>query len=150
MRQYILSILLIMCFFVTSCSPKVMKAISTGLAAAANNNRIHKSIKLMIFGGSNHNVYLGCLNCSEYATDSVFNTYGSYGNSYNSQSIYNSYGIYGSKFSSSSPCNSLAIDPPVVVDQDGNFYGYLTVNAYNSKRISDPNIKIWLNNVCND
>ncbi len=29
--------------------------------------------KLMIFGGTNHGTYLGCLNCSEYATDSVLN-----------------------------------------------------------------------------
>lgn len=149
MRHNILSILFIMCFFLTSCSPKVMKAIATGMAVASNN-RVQNSNKLMIFGGSNHNVYLGCLSCSKYATDSVFNTYGSYGNSFNSQSIYNSYGSYGSKFSSSSPCNSLATDPPIVVDQDGNFYGYLTVNIYNSKKISDPNIKLWLNNVCND
>src|SRR5689334_20529811 len=45
--------------------------------------------KLMIFGGAGHRVYLGCLNCSEYAADSVRNTYGTHGSAYSAESIFN-------------------------------------------------------------
>src|SRR5579864_6734548 len=61
--------------------------------------------KLMIFGGSGHRIYLGCLNCSEYATDSVRNTYGPHGSSYADASVFNRYGDYGSAYSDWSSCN---------------------------------------------
>lgn len=100
--------------------------------------------KIMIFGGSGHDVYLGCLNCSEYDSDSVFNEYGTYGNEYSTDSIFNEYGQYGGEYSSYSPCNEYSTTPPVVVDKDGNFYGYLTINEYMPKAISDENIVNWL------
>ncbi len=100
--------------------------------------------KIMIFGGSNHDVYLGCISCSEYSSDSVFNEYGSYGSEYSTTSIFNEYGQYGGEYSSYSPCNEYASNPPVVVDQDGNFYGYLTINEYKSKVINNEKIKSWL------
>ena len=34
------------------------------------------SPKLMLFGGKNNQQYLGCLNCSQYASDSITNEYG--------------------------------------------------------------------------
>ena len=89
---------------------------------------------LHLYGGKNHDVYLGCLNCSEYDTDSIWNEYGKYGSSYNSNCIWNEYGTYGSSYNSYSPWNSYSNDSPVVVDKDGNFYGYFTVNAYKDKR----------------
>ncbi len=89
---------------------------------------------LHIYGGRDHDVYLGCLNCDSYNTNSIWNAYGTYGSSYNSKSIWNSYGSYGSEYSSTSPFNSYASDPPVIVDRDGGFYGYFTVNEYKNKR----------------
>ena len=96
------------------------------------------SAKLMLFGGKNNNQYLGCLNCSKFAIDSILNEYGKYGNGLNSVSIWNSYGTYGSKYSQYSPWNPYATAPPVIVDESGNFYGYFTVNRYfpNRTRIS--------------
>lgn len=44
------------------------------------------------------------------------------------------YRNYGSAYSSYSPFNSYASYPPVIVDEEGNFYGYFTVNKYKSKR----------------
>ena len=41
---------------------------------------------------------------------------------------------YGIAYSSYSPFNSYASYPPVIVDEEGNFYGYFTVNKYKSKR----------------
>lgn len=89
---------------------------------------------LHIYGGKDHDVYLGCINCDSYNSNSIWNEYGTYGSSYNSKSIWNSYGSYGSEYSSTSPFNSYASHPPVIVDKDGGFYGYFTVNKYKDKR----------------
>lgn len=95
---------------------------------------IAHSQTLHLYGGKNHDVYLGCLNCDEYNSDSIWNTYGTYGSKYNTNSIWNAYGTYGSKYNSYSPWNAYSSDPPVVVDKNGKFYGYFTVNAYKEKR----------------
>lgn len=89
---------------------------------------------LMIFGGDNHDVYLGKLNASEYDSESIWNEYGYYGSSYSSTSIWNEFSSYGSDYSSYSPFNEYATYPPVIVDAKGNFYGYFTVNKYKPKR----------------
>lgn len=89
---------------------------------------------LLLYGGHSHDKFLGCLNCSEHDSGSVCNEYGSYGSGYNSDSIWNSYGQYGSSYSSLSPWNTYASDPPVIVDRNGRFYGYLTANEYKPKR----------------
>lgn len=89
---------------------------------------------LHIYGGNNHDVYLGCLNCNKYDKNSIWNAYGTYGSKYNSNSIWNAYGTYGSKYNSASPWSSYSNDPPVIVDKDGGFYGYFTTNKYKSKR----------------
>ena len=35
--------------------------------------------KLHLYGGSNHDVYLGCLNCSKTDSNSIWNDLGKYG-----------------------------------------------------------------------
>lgn len=89
---------------------------------------------LYIYGGEDHDVFLGKLNASKYDSKSILNEYGTYGSEYNANSIWNEYGTYGSEYSSYSPFNSYASYPPVIVDEEGNFYGYFTVNKYKSKR----------------
>lgn len=89
---------------------------------------------LYIYGGEEHDVFLGKLNASKYDSKSIWNEYGTYGSEYNANSIWNEYGTYGSAYSSYSPFNSYASYPPVIVDEEGNFYGYFTVNKYKSKR----------------
>ena len=74
--------------------------------------------KLHLYGGSNHDVYLGCLNCSK--TDS--------------NSIWNDFGTYGTPMNSLSPWNDFASKPPIVVDASGKFCGYFTVNKSYNKR----------------
>lgn len=91
-------------------------------------------VDLLLFGGESHKTFLGCLNCNRYSSSSVCNAYGSHGSKYNADSIWNKYGAFGSKYSAQSPWNKYATDPPVVVDDDGNFYGYLTSNRYEAKR----------------
>jgi hypothetical protein len=82
----------------------------------------------MLFGDKNNEQYLGCLNCSQYALDSIMNEYGTYGNEFSNVSIWNTYGTYGSSYSQYSPWNRFATNPPAIVNQDGNFYGYFTIN----------------------
>lgn len=89
---------------------------------------------LYIYGGEDHDVFLGKLNASKYDSKSIWNEYGTYGSEYNTNSIWNEYGTYGSAYSLYSPFNSYASYPPVIVDEEGNFYGYFTVNKYKSKR----------------
>jgi hypothetical protein len=89
---------------------------------------------LHLYGGSDHDVYLGCINCDEYDSNSIWNEYGTYGNSYNSNSIWNEYGTYGNEYNSDSPWNAYGTNPPVVIDKQGGFYGYFTVNEYKDKR----------------
>jgi hypothetical protein len=55
---------------------------------------------------------------------------------------------FGSPYSSYSACNPYATDPPVIVDSAGNFYGRLTVNAYNTERTQDQTFLTWLAATC--
>lgn len=98
------------------------------LSVVATSQTLH------LYGGENHDVYLGCLNCDSYNQNSIWNTYGKYGNSYNSKSIWNAYGTFGNQYNSYSPWNAYLNNPPVVVDKEGNFYGYFSINAYTSQR----------------
>jgi len=100
--------------------------------------------KLMLFGGEDHMTYLGCLNCSEFTSDSVFNKYGAHGSAYASESIWNHYSEYGSSYSNEGACNPYATDPPVIVDSEGKFYGRLTANAYHHQLGSGSEYREWL------
>jgi hypothetical protein len=61
-----------------------MLATASGIAQA--------QVKLMLFGSAGHDVYLGCLNCSDVAPDSVHNDIGQYGSDISPQSIFNDIG----------------------------------------------------------
>lgn len=123
-------------------------AASTGSRATADSMAATRSAKLMLFGGVNHKTFLGCLTCSEYDVDSVFNTFGMYGSRFSVTSIFNNFSEYGSKYSSYSPCNEVALDPPVIVDGAGNFYGRLTVSTVHPQRTSNREWQAWIAGVC--
>jgi hypothetical protein len=89
---------------------------------------------LLLFGGSDHKTFLGCLNCSEFDSGSVCNQFGSAGSQFNSESIWNQFGHYGSQFSSDSPWNRFSSSGPVIVDKAGLFYGRFTANQFVSDR----------------
>lgn len=130
-------------------TPEQWHAISQNLATAAGSSSpLPAPSKLMVFGGHDHQTYLGCLSCSEYASDSIANEYGSFGSPYSSTSVTNSYSAFGSQYSSYSACNPYATDPPVIVDSQGHFYGRLTVNMYNAQRSRDENLMGWLAAIC--
>lgn len=85
-------------------------------AQERRESRLYTQKKLMLFGGNNNKVYLGCLSNSEYATDSIFNEYGLHGSVYAVNSIWNTVSIYGSSYSQYSSWNRYASNPPVIVD----------------------------------
>lgn len=84
---------------------------------------------ILIFGGMNHKDFLGCLTCNQYSNNSVFNKFSTYGWA-NIFGVWNPFGEYKNQFSSTSACNEYAADPPVLVDQQGSFYGRLSVNQF--------------------
>lgn len=92
---------------------------------------------IFIYGGKNNDVFLGCLNCSKYDKNSIWNAYSNYGSKYSSKSIWNKYGSYGGSYSSYSPFNEYTSDSPVLVDKNGNFYGYFTANKYKNQRTTN-------------
>ena len=81
----------------------------------------------LLFDGE---LFLGCLNCSEYSADSVCNEHGIHGGKYHSNSIWNEYGTYGNSHSSSSPWNKYSSSGPKIADRQGNDYGRFAVNSY--------------------
>lgn len=89
-----------------------------------------RSQTLFIYGGENHDVYLGKFNAGPYDSESIWNKYGKYGSKYRSESIWNAYGTYGSKYNRLSPWNEFSSNPPVLVDAYGKIYGYFTANQY--------------------
>ena len=111
-----------------------MKVILSLVLAIVFASNVFSQKILHIYGGKDHDVYLGCINCDKYNSASIWNAYGTYGSKYNSQSIWNKYGEYGGKYGTYTPFNSYSNTPPIVVDKEGNSYGYLTTNKYKSSR----------------
>lgn len=97
---------------------------------------------LQIYGGRNHDTYLGCLNCNKFDAASIWNAYGSHGSKFQPHSIWNRFGEFGNAYSQYSPFNTYASNPPVIVDRQGNFYGYFTINTYHHKRADFDLVKV--------
>lgn len=72
--------------------------------------------------------YLGEIT-NKYASDSIYNQYGSHGSPYASESIWNQYGTYGSEYSSSSPWNRYSSSGQLII-KNGSVLGRLTVNEH--------------------
>lgn len=87
----------------------------------------------LLFGGKNHDKFLGCLNCNKYDNSSIWNKYGKFGSKYDSDSIWNKYGTYGSKYNNESPWNKYSTESPVIVDHSGKYYGKFTTNKYDDQ-----------------
>ena len=105
------------------------------LLLLAMNTANAADTKIMIFGGKGHDVYLGCLNCPESASDSIFNSSGKFGrcsgiydDNLFCRGIYKEYGGKG-LYKDQSACGSNASDPPVIVDENGGYYGRLSLGG---------------------
>lgn len=114
-----------------------MRKLAVGLAVLAlfiSERSDSQSEAIQIFGGDNHDVYLGCLNCSEFDSNSVANQFGKYGWG-SVGGAWNHFGNYADSYGNNSACNEYARKPPALVDRHGAFYGYLSVNEYLSNSI---------------
>ncbi|HXB44742.1 MAG TPA: hypothetical protein VNV85_11815 [Puia sp.] len=63
---------------------------------------------LQICGGQSHKIYLGCLNCDNVQSNSIWNDVGDFGSDVSDLSIWNDIGDYGSDISDFSPWNDIA------------------------------------------
>ena len=105
--------------------------------------------RMLLRGGVNHDVFLGCLTCSRFDAESVTNPRGTHGSEHGYASIHNAHGIYGSRYSDTSVCNPYAQHPPLVVSEHGREIGYLTLNRFVEGAIRQPSLVGWLeNDVC--
>jgi hypothetical protein len=102
--------------------------------------------KVMIYGGENHDVYLGCITCTQFNGESVWNENGVYGTKNNNLSIWSEFSEYGNEFSYLSPWNEYATHPPILVDENGGYYGYFTRNPYFKDRTEVEFFVYVLNN----
>jgi hypothetical protein len=102
--------------------------------------------KVMIYGGENHDVYLGCITCTQFNGESIWNAEGIYGTKNNNLSIWSEFSEYGNEFSYLSPWNEYATKPPILVDENGGYYGYFTRNAYFKDRTEVEFFVYVLNN----
>src|SRR5712691_806235 len=119
------------------CAPEFWNGVAQGMASSAPRAPSGAPHKLMLFAGQGHRTYLGCLSCSEYENESVYNNYGPFGSAYGGTSIFNAYSPFGGQYGAYSPCNAYSADPPVIEDEAGNFYGRLTVNRYARQATTD-------------
>ena len=124
---------------------------STGAAEPARDDDAVTSpdYELMILGGPQHEVFLGCL-CDEKRPDSVFNMLGEHGSHSSPTSIRNKFAAYGSNYDDTSACNVAATRPPVVMSSDGKSLGLLTLNASLKRRIAAPSVTDWLSRMCGE
>jgi hypothetical protein len=97
-----------------------------------------QELRLGLFGGPQHKVYLGCLTCAPRDIDSVCNPFGMAGSLDSITSIWNEHGPYGSAFSLESPWNKAATDGPMVYDAQGRLYGFFSANPAHVNRVKTP------------
>ncbi len=74
--------------------------------------------------------YLGKLVTGKHDTDGLWNDYSNYGGKYGENSIWNKYGDYGSKYGQYSAFYKYASNPPLIVDDNGEIFGYLTEDKF--------------------
>ncbi len=127
--------------------------VTTGCSAAyvrriARWSTALQAYKVMVYGGPADTTYLGCLNCFESDTESVLDPQGPYGSRGSATSIANPNGSFGSLSSPYSACNLFAADPPIIVDDQGNNYGWLTVDPSRAVDPSADAVQRWISRLC--
>ena len=107
----------------------------------------HGGDEIVLYGGPDHATYLGCVNCSRYDSETVLNADGPYGRYDSGTSIANPSSAFGSPYSEYSACNLFATDPPIIVDDQGNYYGRLSINLSQPGPPSDA-LQAWIIRLC--
>ncbi|SDO42120.1 hypothetical protein [Vreelandella arcis] len=83
---------------------------------------------------ANDGTYLGVIT-HEYASNSIINDYGKYGDKYSTESIWNEYGSYGGEYADQSPFNPYTSNPPLIF-KNNEAIGRLTVNEHLSGAVN--------------
>lgn len=99
-----------------------------------------RGTRLLIYGGPDREVFLGCLSCERRSWQSIFHVEGPYGSVDHDASLWNPRGPYGDPKSPYSPWNRSAKHPPLLKDEFDRPYGLLTANARLRERNTDPAI----------
>ncbi len=82
---------------------------------------------MSIFGYDyNEYIYIGSIS-NEFGSESIANEFG-WGNEFRSDSINNEFGTFGNEFGSYSVYNEFTSTPPIIVNSDLEFVGYITAN----------------------
>jgi hypothetical protein len=88
---------------------------------------------------ANDGQFLGKLSLNQFDSESISNSFGSFGSQFSLTSIKNQFSQYGSPFSSLSPYNKFSGTPPTIYLR-GYKYGYLTKNNFISGKTLDPDL----------
>lgn len=123
-----------------------MKKITTLLFVLSCAFSLHLKAQFRIYGGENHDQFLGCLSCAPDDLKSIWSSYSDYGSMHKANSIWNPDGKYGSKTSNYSPFNEKAKCPPVILDKNGKSYGYFTIN----KKFPNRSVNGMANSICEE
>jgi hypothetical protein len=123
------------------------QASTSGAEAMADEGSGSTDCELLVFGGTSHEVFLGCLS-DEQRPDSVFNMVGEHGSDLSPASMRNKFAPYGSNYDDTSACNPSATQPPVVLSADGKSLGLLSLNPSLERRITAPSVTDWLARMC--
>ena len=120
---------------------------SSGLYVSGTPHIPISSSDLLVLQGAkiygHYGQYLGDIT-GLYNTNSIFNSFGTYGSTYGSKSIWNKYGIYGGSYGLYSPFNSYTITPPKIY-KNSVLVGYLTTNPYKTPRIDPRSLILYYN-----
>lgn len=93
---------------------------------------------LLLYGGPQHDVFLGCLSCEKGDPQSIFNPEAPFGKTNVERSIWNPHGPYGNRKSPLSPWNPTGTQPPQIRDETDAFHGYFSANPHIRDRTRDP------------
>jgi hypothetical protein len=104
--------------------------------------------RVVLVGGADRAIFLGCVSCPQTDPESVFNPTGSFGSPVSSSSVFNPVGPYGSAVSQYSICNPAAASPPVLIDSARRIRGVLTLNAAVPGAVTDERVLAWLRELC--
>lgn len=116
----------------------------TLLGVPYSNSSTPPTKELLLFGGEGGTTFLGCLNCSITSETSICNPNGEFGSGEALASIWNDLGDYGSEASDHSPWSDASANPPMILDRNGDPYGYFTRNTTHRSRTRIPWLQVAL------
>jgi len=107
------------------------------LQAAAWGQSTTLRQQYLIYAGPLHRDYLGCLNCDQFDTNSVWDAFAPTGwtNAYIEASRFATYRAKHGRYSS---CDAFAADPPILIDISRHFYGVLNVSETRADSVCGP------------